>query len=203
MYPRGILLPVEDLVDRLDRVLRVPGRQLSADPRRMIQSGVLSTGSDPRNPSFHFETDVHGIVFYESPSHFNGRVQDRDSRAEIPFVYLRTLVDVPAVVLRIALELLRGSLLNVLLCYELLDWTNVGFLHDIASKFIEPGAVAKTQSCVQSRVVASVTTTLEGLADRRVEVMTELMRQTLYAFNYRSDDLRDAVADVLRELGLV
>jgi hypothetical protein len=162
MYPRGILLPMDALVARLDTALKMPGPQLRVDPHRLIQSGVLATGIDPGNPSFHFEVDVQGIVFYESPLRVHGHVKDYDTGAEIPFVYLYDLVHVPTVVLNLALLLLRGSLTNVLLRYELLEWTKVGFLHEAASRFIQAAAAAKIQSCVQSHVVASVPATLEG-----------------------------------------
>ena len=48
MYPRGILLPMEDLISRLDVMLKMAGPQprVMLDTRRLIQSGILS-GFEP------------------------------------------------------------------------------------------------------------------------------------------------------------
>jgi hypothetical protein len=197
MWPRGILLPIDDLVERIGVIQNTPGPHLALDEFRLIQSGVLSTGPDPTRPSFHFEADVHGVGFYEAPLRPNGRVKNIDSGKEIPFVYLDTLVRAPALMLNIAAVLLRGSLTNAMVRCELIDWTGVGFLHFTTTRFTDPGAVATKQNCIQTRVSTTVAATVDGLTDRRTDILTELMHQTLLAFNYRSPDLGAAVAAII------
>jgi hypothetical protein len=84
----------------------------------------------------------------------------------------------------------------------------VGFIYarpDVRVDFIDGGgAVANAHRCDDAHISVSTMAVVETLADRRVEVVSELLRDVLYAFNWpEPNDLHEAVGVVLRHKSLI
>jgi hypothetical protein len=66
------------------------------------------------------------------------------------------------------------------------------------------GAIANAHRCDDAHISVSTMGVLETLADRRVEVVSELLRDVLYPFNWpEPNDLHDAVGIALRQKSLI
>lgn len=154
-------------------------------------------------PKYHFEADIHGVVFFEQRAEITGQVEDLTDHAKIPFVNLGHLVYPVASVLNTALRLIGGSITNVLIRYELLDWVGVGFLAEGQRDLPNIGGVARDQRCLNARLAVSTTAVLETLKERRAQVLTEVMRQLLWAFNYTNPNLLALVDSTLRDNRLI
>ncbi len=170
---------------------------------RLVHEGILATGRDHAKPEFHFEANTHGIVFFEGATQPAGEAQNFFEKTTVPFVYLAHLVYPVATVLNTALMLLKGSVTNVMLRYELGSWGAIGLLVEEHGNLINPGGVAANRRLLDKEISVSTTAVLETLPERRAEVLTEVMRQVLWAFNYTTTDLGSKIELVLKQLHLL
>lgn len=194
VYPRGIVLPADTLLVRaagLERETGLPVHQI-----RLVHEGVFSSGAElGQPPKFHFEATAQGIVYYEKPVEKNGDLPDVFQKTKIPYVQSSRVVGVLATALSAALVLLRGSVTNVMLRCELGGWDKVGMMvEDQPMRLMDPGGVAASRTLLDGQTVTvSTNTLLETLAERRVDVLAEVMQQLLWAFNYSGSDVRASV----------
>jgi hypothetical protein len=195
VYPRGIVLPSDTLLERAAGLEREAG--LQTHRIRLVHEGIFSNGVDlGQQPRFHFEATVQGIVYYERRMEESGSLPNVFYKTETPFIHVNEFVRILARTLSAALVLLRGSVTNVMLRCELEAWGNVGMIveEDPRRRLDDPGEVAASRTLLAGQTVTvSTTAVLETLAERRLEVLTEVMQQLLWAFNYTKPDVKARV----------
>ena len=128
-----------------------------------------------------------------------------DVLGETPFVFLGNLLYPLGTALNTALAFLRDTVTNLLVRYELFRWSGIGYLHADKSEIHMPTKVVREQLCTDQHVAVSTTGLAETLIGDRATVLTELMRQVLWAFNYRTttDVLRGRVIDIAKKMNLI
>lgn len=196
VYPRGLLVPREGLFERA-RVLEDRGGSHYLSVFRFIQDGILSTGSTAGQREYYLEANTHGIVFFEGPGQINGTVTDYRTKEEIGYVNLGQLLVPVAKVLNTALFLLKDRVTNILIRYELLRWMAIGFLAEKTADLNNPGGLARTRFLHHNYAAGSTTAVLETLS--REDLLTEIMRQMLWAFDYTNSQLGMHVYAALKE----
>ena len=117
------------------------------------------------------------------------------NKTQTPYVHVNRFVRILAMTLSAALVLLRGSVTNVMLRCELGGWDIVGMIvEDQPMRLMDPGGVAASRTLLAGQIVTvSTTAVLETLAERRLEMLTEVMQQLLWAFNYTMPDVKARV----------
>lgn len=199
-YPRGILIRHDELYERAQHLEALGVHHLHNF--RLIHEAI--TKSQPQ-VDYHFEVSIQGIAFFEAPAELSGELPvygERD-RPPIPFVYPSHLLYPVASVLKTVVRIFQGAFTNLLIRYELFGWQGIGFLSKKTSELINPGATALQSRCVDAHVSASTNAILETLPEHTVEVLAEIGRQILWAFNYTSDDLQSVVYLALKDANLV
>ena len=195
VYPRGLLLPHDDLYERAQR-LQSQLRYLR--DFRLVHEAISATGS-VGNHKYYFELSVQGVSFTEASA------EPADVLGETPFVFLGNLLYPLGTALNTALAFLRDTVTNLLVRYELFRWSGIGYLHADKSEIHMPTKVVREQLCTDQHVAVSTTGLAETLIGDRATVLTELMRQVLWAFNYRTttDVLRGRVIDIAKKMNLI
>ncbi len=159
---------------------------------------AIATNTLGGNVSHYFELSMCGVVFYEGPTLTAGGFTD------VPFVYLQHLLYPVGSVLNTALAFLKGTLTNLMIRYELIGWQGTGYLPRETAHLINPEQDVQTNRCVDPHITVSTQAVAETLVERRAEVLTDLMRPILWAFNYRADpDLLERMYQTLKELNLI
>lgn len=200
IYPRGLLMPREMLFEGATLLEGQHGNHyLTAF--RLIHDGILSTGSTRGRREYYLEANTHGIVFFEAPGEINGTVPDYATKEQINYVNLGQLLVPVAKVLNTALFLLKERVTNVLIRYELLRWNTIGFLAEKTGDLHNPGQVARSRFLHHQYAAGATTAVLETLS--REHVLTELMRQMLWAFDYTNPQLGMRVYAALKERNLI
>ena len=152
--------------------------------------------------NYHFEVDTHGIALLEilsdPPTLPSGGRQLR-------YVWLVHLLYSPAAALNQVLALLRGAVTNVMIRYELFGWQGIGFLPEFrpGDMVFDRAETVEQHQCVGADLAVSVYTSLETLPERRIEVLSDLMRQVLWAFDYTNENLQDLVGLTLKANRLI
>lgn len=196
VYPRGVLVPLDQLHERASGLTTRPELDYLTALRR-IHGAIISSRRTDSRLNYHFEVNSNGIAFFEIlvdvptvPS--GGR--------ELRFVYLVHLLKFAAAALNQALALLRMAVTNVIIRYELFGWNGIGFLPEFSSadRVIDRVETIEQHQCVDDHVSVSADATLETLPERRIEVLTDLMRQVLWAFDYTNENLQHLVGETLR-----
>jgi len=202
-YPRGMLVP-NDLLLRRAELLQAQHASGSHREFRLIHEGISSVGQAPGEQQYYFEANTYGIVLFERPAHIAGAAPDFfDRNSKTPFVYLPHLLGPIGSTLNTAISLLKGQVSNVLVRCDLIEWHGVGYLGEDYSRLESPGAVAKSQQLSDASISVSVPAILETLPENRVAVITEVMRQVLWAFNVTHPDLGTRVSEGLKAMNLV
>ena len=203
VYPRGIILPTDTLRERADLLEKQGDRHLR--DFRLVHDGIMATGVDPKKPEFHFEATAHGIVFFEAQAEAAGHLSDAFTKEQVPYIHLNQLLYPLGTVLNTALMLLKGSVANVLLRYELGGWDQgVGLIvEERPLGLVNPGGAAAARRLVDSQISVSATTVLEQLPERRLDIVAEIMREVLWAFNFTTPDLRPRLEAALKALRLI
>jgi hypothetical protein len=196
-YPRGTLVPHDLLLQRA-QLLQTESALRYLRDCRLIHEGMSSVGASPGQRQYYFEANIYGIVFFEEPGKTSGDAEDYFVRSKTPFVSLTGLLVPIASTLNVAIPLLEGQVTNVLVRYELIEWNGVGYLPGKYSDLSNPGAEAKGHMLSDVRISVSVPTVLETLSEDRVPVMTEVMRQVLWAFNVSDPGLGARVVEALK-----
>jgi hypothetical protein len=195
VYPRGVLLPMDTLIERAEHLKAQSVRPLR--DYRLVHNGIRSARANPGQRQWHFEADTHGVIFFEEPATARGQVQDWRTKEQVPFVNLFDFTSPIGHVLNIAAALLAGAATNVMIRCEVFGFTGVGFIYG-------GGAVANEHRCDDPHISVSTVAVLETLANRRVAVIIELLRDVLYAFNWpRPDDLPAVVTVVLKDQHII
>jgi len=90
---------------------------------------------------------------------------------------------------------LKDTTTNVLIRYELIGFTidSIAYLDAPPSRIARPESIAETRRCVDAHIVVETTRVAETLIDERRRVLTDLAREMLFAFNYRSERLPEHV----------
>jgi len=194
VYPRGLLLAHDQLYERAQR--------LQSDVRylrdfRLVHEAISATGS-VGNQKYYFELSVQGVAFTEASA------EPANVLGETPFVYLGNLLYPLGTALNTALAFLRDTVTNLLVRYELFRWSGIGYLHADQSEIHMPKEVVREQLCTEQHVAVATTGLAETMVTDRAMVLTELMRQVLWAFNYRTttDALRGRVVDTAQKISL-
>jgi len=130
------------------------------------------------------------------------------TKEKVPFVNLFEFTTPICQVLNTAAYLLAGAATNLMVRCDVFGFRGVGFIYarpDTRLNFIDGGgAIANAHRCDDAHISVSTMAVLETLADRRVEVVSELLRDVLYAFNWpEPNDLHDAVGIALRQKSLI
>jgi hypothetical protein len=198
VYPRGLLVPREALYERARILEHCPGSHY-LDTFRFIHEGILATRSG--ESKYYLEANTHGIVFFEAPGQANGTVTDYRTKEEIGYVNLGQLLVPVARVLNTALVLLKDRVTNILIRYELLRWGQIGFLSQRTQDLANPGQEARARFLHHQYAAGSTTAVLETLS--REAVLTEIMRQMLWAFDYTSANIEAMVSVALKERSLI
>jgi hypothetical protein len=63
----------------------------------------------------------------------------------------------------------------------------------------EVSAPGANYSCIEDRITAETTTTIEGLREGLVETITNLTEQILWSFNRREPKLKSFVEEILKK----
>ncbi len=202
-YPRGMLVPHDLLLQRA-QLLQAQGASRYLRVCRLIHQGISSVGTSPGQREYYFEANTYGVVLCEEPAQIAGHAPDfLDNSIRTPFVYLPHLLAPIGSTLNIAIPLLKGQVTNVLIRCDLVDWDGVGYLGENYSRLVSPGAVAKDHQLSDGSISVSVPAILETLPENRVAVITEVMRQVLWAFNVSHADLGTRVSESLKANKLV
>ena len=119
-------------------------------------------------------------------------------------MYLGNLLYPLGTALNTALSFLRDTVTNLLVRYELFRWSGIGYLHADKREIHMPTEVVREQQCTDQHVAVSTTGLAETMVGDRATVLTALMRQVLWAFNYRTttNELRKQVIDVAQRMSL-
>jgi len=207
VYPRGVLLPMDRLLERAEALKATRSVELARD-FRIVHNGIRSVGANRGQREWHFEADTHGVVFFEEPAVPRGQPEDWMTKEKVPFVNLFEFTTPICQVLNTAAYLLAGAATNLMVRCDVFGFRGVGFIYarpDARLNFIDGGgAIANAHRCDDAHISVSTMAVLETLADRRVEVVSELLRDVLYAFNWpEPNDLHDAVGIALRQKSLI
>jgi hypothetical protein len=173
VYPRGVLLPHDDLHERAEQ-FRERGVRHLRDFRLVheaIASGRTAGGTD-----HYFELSIYGVIFFEAPAQITSRI------ADIDVVILRELISPVGSVLNTALGFVKDTLTNVMIRYGLFGWRGIAFRPDQYHP-------AESYRCIDQDVSVETITVADTLGDQRKQIITQLMQQLLWAFNYRTNDL--------------
>ena len=208
VYPRGVLLPMDELIERA-RIIQQGSTRLLGD-FRLIHNGIRSLGAYPGKQQWYFEANTHGVVFFEEPATVNGELEDWRTKDRVQWVNLVNFTGPLGHVLNTGAALLAGATTNLMIRYEVFGFTGVGFIYgrpDVRSGYIDGGgAVAKEHRCEDAHISVSTIAPLETLASRRLQVSVALLREVLYAFNWQPNDLNDlaeTVNAVMKEQRLI
>jgi len=201
VYPRGVLVPLDQLHERASGLTTRPEVDYLTALRRIHGAIISSRRTDPKL-NYHFEVNSHGIAFFEilvdPPTLPSG---GRDLR----FVNLVHLLIFAAAALNQVLALLCVAVTNVIIRYELFGWNAIGFLPEFGpgDRVIDRVATIEHHQCVDDHVAVSAYATLETLPERRIEVWTDLMQQVLWAFDFTNENLQNIVGETLRANRLI
>ncbi len=200
IWPRGILVPLDDLYERAWIAERQGKEYLTA--LRRISGGIMSSRLALPRLNYHFEVDTHGIALFEI--HSEPRTLPSGGR-QLSYVWLAHLLRSPAAALNLVLEFLRGAVTNVMIRYELFGWQGVGFLPEfgLGDMVYDQVETVEQHQCVVADFPVSVYTALETLPERRIEVWTDLVQQVLWAFDYTHPNLQNLVGETLRANRLI
>ena len=202
VFPRGTLIPMDELIERAETLQKVGDRYLRQF--RLLHNGILSSGMAHSEQQWHLEVDTHGIVFFEEPSRPSGRLPSFSDDTLIPYVNTRSLVTPPAAILNIALSILKGAMTNVLIRYELFGWNGICFVPENPANLWDPGEAAQDRECLEPHLKVECVAVLETLVERRANVVSDLTRQLLPAFNYSPhQDPQEMITTALREAKLI
>lgn len=204
VYPRGILLPMDELIERAEVLKQQSVRLLGGS--RMIHNGIRSLGPYPNNRQWYFEADTHGIIFFEEPATANGELESFRTKERVTYVNLFNFTPPLGYMLNTGAALLAGAATNLTIRFEVFGFTAVGFIYARPNIRLDPffsGDMAIEHRCEDARISVSTIAPLETLASRRLAVSVELLRGMLYAFNWQPNDLETAVCEVMKQQGLI
>ena len=197
VYPRGQIVPLDLLHERAS-VLEQQAPYFLLRRFRRVHEGISASSRISPDIEHHLEIDGHGIAYYESPFELDGEQTALGTGEIIPYVRPGTLVKHAAYVLNHVLGLLHGTMANVLIRYELFGMTRVGFVPDFGDRQIDQANLVRQHRCIDYHIAVSVQTILETLAERRIAVLTEILEQVLWAFDYEDTDLQNRIGRLLR-----
>jgi hypothetical protein len=202
IYPRGVLIARDTLFDRAEH-LEHQGMPYLTEFRR-VHEGLMSSGRTGRPMHHHFEVNVYGIAFLDEPGQAEGDIEVRRRQVRVPYVTPARLLYSPALMLNHVIPLYQGTFTNILIRYELFGWEGVSLLPELPGRhIIDRELVVDRHECIDYEISVSAHTVLESLADRRVDVITKIMEQVLWAFNYTDSHLRTHIESLLRLNGLI
>lgn len=196
VYPRGVLVPLDQLHERAGILARQGAEYLTA--LRRTHGAIVSSRRTNPHLNYHFEVSTHGIAFFETllleplALQVGGR--------QLRYIHLVHLLRSAASALNQVLGLLRGAVTNVMVRYELFGWDGIGFLPEFipGQMVFDREDVLEQLRCLDPHVAVSAYASLETLRERRIEVLTEIMDQVLCAFDYANQDLQNLVGLTLR-----
>lgn len=204
VYPRGALLPMDELIRRAETMQRTTSTRLLGDVR-LIHNGIRSLGSVPGKRQWYFEADTHGILFFEEPATWRGDLEDWRTKERVTYVNLFNFTSPLGSMLNTGVDLLAGATTNLTIRFEVFGFAGVGFMYGRPGvMYIDGGgAVANEHRCEDAHISVSTIAPLETLMDRRLQVSVALLRDVLYAFNWQPNDLEAAVHAVMTEQRLI
>jgi hypothetical protein len=93
--------------------------------------------------------------------------------------------------LKVTVPFVRGVATNSLLRYAIYGLQGVGFLPAPSTRFDTPGDVALSPSCLDSEISVSRVVTTDMLSEGRIALLTDVLREMLYAFNHTDANLEE------------
>jgi len=202
VYPRGIVVPYESLYERAENLQY--RNMLYLKRFRRIHEGITSSQLIARDLDYHFEVSIYGITFFEEPVDTTQTLEVLGTRERVPYLYPVDLLKPLARVLNHAIPLLQETVTNVMIRYELFGLQRVGFRPEFAGRRLtDPQLAVGQYRCVDPHIAVSTRSIIETLGDRRVQVISEIMEQVLWAFDYSNADLENLIGQTLREASLV
>jgi hypothetical protein len=157
------------------------------DSMRRIQDGMLNTAQQ------HLELNKYGLVFHA------GTLEVGNAGAEkVPYTQFAALVSRIATVSRFAYDFVQDTVTNLLVRVLMFKFDGVWlqFRLSMGDEVSAPGA---NYSCIEDRITAETTTTIEGLREGLVETITNLTEQILWSFNRREPKLKSFVEEILKK----
>ena len=201
IYPRGVLIAPDTLYERAEDLER-RGLSYLGEFRR-IHEGLMSSTRIQKHIAYHFEVNVHGIAFLDEPREPAGAIKILRTEESVPCIAPILLLYSPALLLNSVIRLFEGMVTNILIRYELFGWQGVSLLPEFKGRMLDPALAAERYRCVDSNISVSTYAILENLTDRRVDVLTEIMEQVLWAFNYTDSNLRTHVETLMKANNLI
>jgi len=164
---------------------------------RLIHEAVASPRTQGQD--FYFECSVDGVMFYEAVARERGRVGDVTK-----YVLLSDLLVPLGEPLKTAAALLKDSLTNVLIRYELYGWQGVAFLTSPPGRLLHPAEWAvEGRRCFDPRVTVEATVLADELVEGRSKILIQLLQDVLWAFNFRSTDIPGMVYETAKQNGVL
>lgn len=183
-------VPLQSLDEIEDFVAKQPSTHPTNyfyDSMRRIQDGMLNTAQQ------HLELNKYGLVFHA------GTLEVGTAGTEkVPYTPFAALVLRIATVTRLAHDFVQDTVTNVLLRVLMINFHGVWlqFRLPMGDEVSAPGA---NYSCIEDRITAETTTTIEGLREGLVETITSLTAPILWSFNRREPTLKSFVEETLKK----
>lgn len=196
LYPHGVLIPYDTLYERAHHLER-QGMGYLTEFRR-IHEGLISSHRTRQHLNHHFHVNIYGIAFFEETREAAGDIEVRQRGSRVPYITPIHLLYSAALMLNHVIPLFQGTVTNILVRYQLFGWHGVSLLPEFTERLIDREAVVDRHRCINPEISVSTHAILETLTDRRVDVLTEIMEQVLWAFDYTDPNLYDRIRELVR-----
>lgn len=197
VYPHKTMLDLEAIYQAAERAASSPVKEdIYLVRLRRSQNALLSSRSGGVD-HHHFELDRNGLFFLEVPLEIHRMPSGGDAYKYFRFL---NLLFPPAVIIRMAQKLLHGQATNVMVRVEVFTYMGISLLP--RDDIINPGWILQQTTCVDESLSAETQIILETLTDTYVNVVTELLRQISWAFNF-TDVTPELVGHLLALNGLI
>ena len=179
VYPHKTVLDLETIYQATERAASRPAREDIYLVRLRRSHNALLSSRSGGVEDHHFEIDRNGLFFLEEPLEIS-RLSSGGSEYE--YFRLLKLLFPPAAIMRLAQKCLAGLTTNVMIRVEL--FTNPGIRLLPRDDVVDPGWELRQTSCVDQYLTAEAYFILETLSDTYVDVVTDLLRQISWGFNF-------------------
>jgi len=193
VFPRGMLFSYDTLYTIAKRLDDQGDRMLRSF--RMVHEGVMGGRLADPQTQHHLEVSTHGVLFFELPVEHSGTGSDKRTQ----FLFLKDLLWPILRGVDIALPFFNGLLTNLLVRCELHGCEGVAYLFTAPSNLARPDDEIAHRQCADWVIRVSAYVAADNLANQRIDIFTDVLRQMLWAFSYRpKSDFRETVERVVK-----
>lgn len=201
VYPRGPLGTPEDLYARAQALQEDPRHPASPYFRavRRVDQGILSSRLTTAELPHHIEANIAGVILYET--NLQPQIQDLGAGNRREHCKLFDFVQPIQRVLQIADYLLpKDAITNMLARVELSDARGLCYHPHVGEgrSFPDLDQILRNCVCVNDSIRAETYFIRECIQQEMVSIITDLVRQILWPFNFTEDDLKGKVQQLLR-----